>query len=564
MAALIGFTPQAQPLWTRDHLNIAPLDQLGGILFDERGVSEIDEGFTGQLAAHGPVAIQGRTLEGFATRGFAEDYYYRVHVRPNRIDLGNTMSVQTRDIEVWNAWPVSNTLTGINAINAEGMSLFGPAAPPTTFGPLESRLYVLSVTPNGPPVVNAAFHFAFELDASILRAVGRRIVGWMFAPDWSAPVIERLEWLTDVMESHAGHEQRVRLRAAPRRSLEYRLLLGSDSARVQLENRLISWQARVYGLPIWMDATASPNAISAGSVSLSVATAHRDFVAGGIVGLVHGLDAEFAQITAVTPVAIALNDPITVDWPAGTKIVPVRSARVQNDLHLSWLTDAITLAHPQFRLEDDWPIPAATEPVTYRGHPVLLTPPNWREDVEGEFGRKWRELDFLTGRRVIDDLTSITTQTRSHRWLLVGRAEIAAFRAWLAARAGKLKSFWLPSFQADLQVIAPVGGTDTFLTVDNRGYAEGPGAVVGRRDLLITTTSGNRFFRRISAATEVDAQREMVMIDGTFGATLQPHEFQRLSFMRLVRLDTDLIEIAHVTDEVAEVVLPLRSLRDDL
>lgn len=277
------------------------------------------------------------------------------------------------------------------------------------------------------------------------------------------------------------------LRAAPRRNLEYRLLLSTDAARIQLENRLISWQARVYGLPIWMDATASPNAIPDGSVSLSVATAHRDFVAGGIVGLVHGLDAEFAQVTAVTLAAIALNDPIAADWPAGTKIVPARSPRVQDDLRLSWLTDAITLARPQFRLEDEWPIPPVTEPETYRGHPMLLTPPNWREDVEGEFGRKWRELDFLTGRRVIDDLTGITTQTRSHRWLLVGRTEIATFRAWLAARAGKLKVFWLPSFQSDMQVDAPVGGIDTFLTADNRGYAEGPGSVVDCCDLLITT-----------------------------------------------------------------------------
>src|SRR5690606_26733014 len=226
--------------------------------------------------------------------------------------------------------------------------------------------------------------------------------------------------------------------------------------------------------------------------------------------------------------------------------------------------DTITASRPQFRLEDDWPITAATEPETYLGHPVLLTPPNWAEDVEGEFGRKWRELDFLTGRRVIDDLTGVSNLARTHRWLLVGRAAIAAFRSWLAARAGKLKPFWLPSFQSDLKVVAPVGGTDAFLTIENRGYAEGPVAAVGRRDLLITTTSGARFFRRITAASEIDATREMVVIDSALGTTLQPHEFQRISFLRLVRLDTDHVEIAHVTDEVAEVLLPLRSLRDDL
>src|SRR5690606_35328247 len=90
------------------------------------------------------------------------------------IDLGNTMSVQTREVEVWNAWFKPNALTDIGATQAEGMTLAGPVAPPTTFGPLESRLYALSVTPNGPPVVNTAFRFEFDLDAPVLRAIGRR------------------------------------------------------------------------------------------------------------------------------------------------------------------------------------------------------------------------------------------------------------------------------------------------------------------------------------------------------------------------------------------------------
>src|SRR5690606_41919155 len=118
------------------------------------------------------------------------------------------MSVQTCEVEVWNAWFKPNALTDIGATQAEGMTLAGPVAPPTTFGPLESRLYVLSVTPNGPPVVNAAFRLEFDLDPPILRAVGRRIVRWVLAPDWSEPDTERLEWRTDGMESPSGSEQR--------------------------------------------------------------------------------------------------------------------------------------------------------------------------------------------------------------------------------------------------------------------------------------------------------------------------------------------------------------------
>ena len=87
--------------------------------------------------------------------------------------------------------------------------------------------------------------------------------------------------------------------------------------------------------------------------------------------------------------------------------------------------------------------------------------------------------------------------------------------------------------------------------------------MVGRRDLLITTTGGARFLRRIGAASVLDAARELVTIDSALGTTLAPEAFQRISFLRLVRLDTDHVEIAHLTDEVAEAVLPLRSLREE-
>ena len=88
-------------------------------------------------------------------------------------------------------------------------------------------------------------------------------------------------------------------------------------------------------------------------------------------------------------------------------------------------------------------------------------------------------------------------------------------------------------------------------------------AAVGRRDLLITTLSGAQFYRRITAASVIDESSEMVALDSSLGTTLQPGQFRQIAFMHLVRLDTDNVEIAHITDEVAEVVLPLRSLRDD-
>lgn len=494
---------------------------------------------------------------------YFEDFYFRVHIRPDRIALGSLASEQSRSIEVWNAWLTANPLHAVNATGAEGMTLLGPAPPPTSFAANEARQYVLAVTPNGPPTVNATFTFVFGLDSGVLRATGRRIVGWAFPPNWAHPVIERLEWLTDVLESHAGFEQRIRLRTAARRGLEYRLLIGNDRDRVKLENLLLAWQARVYGLPIWTDVYVATAPIPAGSLTLTVDTSHRSFVAEGLVGLVLCTESEFAEIDEITPNSVSLKSPLERPWPAGTKILPVQPARVQNDLRITHPAAALADATVRFEFEEEWPIPAEAGAVTYRGHPVLLAPTNWTEGVDAEYGRKLIALDYLTGRRAVDDLSGITTVRRTHRWLLHGRAEISAFRRWLAARAGRLSAFWLPSGQSDLRLVAAVGASDSALTVENRGYAANVPAAVGRRDVVITTASGQRFFRRITGATELNADTESLGLDSVLGVALLPEQVRQMSFLQLVRLDADAVEIAYHTDNLAEVGLGLTSLRDD-
>jgi len=294
-----------------------------------------------------------------------------------------------------------------------------------------------------------------------------------------------------------------------------------------------------------------------------VTTANRDFAVGGLVGLVLGMESEFAEITAVLPTSLTIKSPLDTTWPIGTKILPVQPARVQNELGLTYLSDAIGQTTVRFQIEDEWLLPAATETLDYRGYPVLLTATNWTEDVDTDYARKLNELDFLTGRRAIDDLSGIGTVRRTHRWLISGRSAIAAFRSWLAARAGRLTAFWMPSFQSDLKVVSPIGAFDSAITVENRAYAANVPAVVGRRDILIATTSGSRYYRRITGATALTPSTESIAIDSVVGAALLPEQIRHVSFMKLVRLDSDAIEIAHHTDDMAEVSISIRSIRDD-
>lgn len=563
MPVLSGFSPTAFLVWTRDHLNVVALDQLGDGLYEHRKVSGIRTGQSGVLTSHVPVGSVSRLLVGIVARSFKEDFYERIHIRPNHIDLGSSMSAQTREIEVWNAWFNSNPLQAIESTKSDGMTLTGPEPIPTGFGALESRVYELSITPNGPPIIDASFLFEFVFGSAALRAIGRRIVGWVFSPDWSQPVIERLEWLTQVMESHSGREQRVRLRTGARRTLEYSQLLGSHRERVRLENLLHAWQARVFGLPLWQEVQITNQAINAGATSILVNTYSLDFEVGALVGLVKGSDSEFAEITDIQAGLLSLKSPLEKSWPAGSKLLPVKPARLQNDLKLKYHSDAIVQTRSRFQLEEEWLVTPIAEPLQYRGFPVLMTASNWAEDLDAEHSRKLVELDYLTGRRALDDLSGTGSVRRVHHWLLNGRDAIAEFRAWLAARAGKLKPFWLPSFQADLELTSPIGAFDSAITVDNRSFAANGGAGIGRQDIVIATTNGQHYLRRVTGVTALTDTTESVAIDSVLGVAILQTQIRYIAFMKLVRLDTDAVEIAHHTDQLAEVSLTLRSLKDD-
>lgn len=197
-------------------------------------------------------------------------------------------------------------------------------------------------------------------------------------------------------------------------------------------------------------------------------------------------------------------------------------------------------------------LPAATESLDYRGFPVLLTATHWTEDVETEYERKLNTLDYLTGRRAIDDLLGIATVRRTHRGLLQGRTAIAAFRSWLAARAGRLTAFWMPSFHSDLKVVSPIGAFDSPITVENRAYAANVPGAVGRRDILIVTSAGDRFYRRITGSTALTDTTESLALESAIGVPVLPEEIRQVSFLRLVRLESDAVEIAHQTDDTAE------------
>lgn len=513
-----------------------------------------------------PVAANGRVITATRLRAHVDDWYHRIHISPRQLDLGNVVSTQTTAVQVWNAYLEPRTLTAVAGL-AEGIELSGQPAAPLLFTGLQEREWQVAVTPDGSPVLDTTLAWQFDNgDEAGLRITANRIIAWAFVPDWGDGVRERLTWSTDILQSESGVEQRRALRLAPRRELEA-TVYAEGRERQLLDLSLFGWGARVWALPIWPDIQLLASGVPAGADFIACQTAGLDFRDGGLA-LLRGetaWSAETVEILDVLPTGLQLKRATQQAWAAGSRLYPARPAQLAEPPSLKRLTDRLQSLDVQFQINEacDWP--EALPATLYRGRPVLETRPDESEELTSRYQRLLRTLDSGLAIPLITDSAGRALPVLGYRWQELGRAERANYRALLYALRGRQVPVWVPTHAEDLTLVATVTDVATTLDVEHLGYTRFGQGRPGRCDIRIELYDGTTFHRRITGSTELSADVERLAIDSVLGRTITPADVLRISWMALCRLDSDTVEIDHLTDSegVAKSALVFRGVRDD-
>lgn len=489
---------------------------------------------------------------------FSDDYYHRIYLQPSRIEFGNLVIPATRTFEAWNAFLDPVTIFQLDG-DTEGLSL--GFFPPARMRGLEDIFYEVTATLDGPSFVDTllTLHFSAGGTRDLAISYGRVLVMGLLH-DWQGGFTERLEWLTDVLTMRGGSEQRVRLRADPRRSFEFDVLEYGNGG--QLDILMNVWQSRVYAVPVWTDKDWLTAAIHPGDTVLAVSTTDLDYHAGGlaIVGAAAGVS-EALEVLSLTDGTITLKRPALGNWPAGSWIAPARLGRLPAQQTVTRPTAAISQAKLRFELEDlASSAAAANSPIQYRGYDTLLLHPNRVEDVSIDYQRLVDVFDHDTGTPAVIDIPNRPFIVRRHQYLLPDRARLTAMRGWLAARAGRQVPFWVPTWERGLEVAQPFTLDATEILVQARGFATYYQAMSGRQDVAFLHNDGTWTLRRITAFEFVDGVVERMRIDAALGRACAPSDFRIVCFLELARLESDAVEFFFETDRVVRVTLPIRSI----
>lgn len=379
-------------------------------------------------------------------------------------------------------------------------------------------------------------------------------------------IIERIEWMTNVMETWSGEEQRVKLRELPRRSTEFAFNLTKhdvslfDAAIFKNIFKHNDPSALLkYTVPFWWDMQALAYEPDVNDTTIPCTTPNYAFVVGGLAVIISATrlydrkralkpdDYEAFTITEIADTYIRLAAPGLVgDWALGDYLLPAGEGILDAIITDKDLTDLGEILEGRVRLE------CSPEAINVEGTSMdifmeagYVFPVRTLNQITRIFDPMLMMHDNLTG-------TPNLYRRRSHPQLgwqvnveLRDRSEIQILRDYIDAFEGKWKPFWLPSWNYDIRPIS-LGTTEKIVA---RAYAyEAYG------DDEAKPSSFKRFFALWDGETlackeiaSVDRDGDSVEISfGTaVGEAVDVDSYELICYLYFVRMMQDGFDIHH-------------------
>ncbi|MER9623226.1 hypothetical protein NKI98_17590 [Mesorhizobium sp. M0222] len=354
---------------------------------------------------------------------------------------------------------------------------------------------------------------------------------WPFRPLIGAS--DTLESLSEVLPSYT-EEQRLALRKAPRQNPRYTVKLdpAEFSQARDFARRRAGTQVCV---PIWWEGIRLAGNVSAADTEISIDTTAGDWREGGRLIVWQSADNyALALITAVEVDSVTLLAPIGADFTTPT-IVPVRVARPVEGFSISRGKLVIDVT-ARFQVEDNVRLEGDAGYPQYQSIDVLTEPTTRVSDISENIIQAGEYQDNGFGIVSLERQREYVDYGQSIAFLDLGAAAAWRRRVWVHARNGKQKPFWLPSFNSDLKLMAPIGAADTVVTIKRAALTTG---YLGRH-VMIELKNGTRYFRQIVDAARV-GDTDQVTLNTSLGASVSASQILWFSYLSKVRLDVDAV-----------------------
>lgn len=464
---------------------------------------------------------------------FVDDFYNRIIIDPVFINTGNLVSEQFYEISVFNGYFVDKTLESIQVQTLDGLQLVGPT-PPTVYSQLETIQYQITISTDGPSSIdgNLLFDFAGTSDDLILHVTGSRIV--MLPYQAALPWQEILEWKTEVLTTNTGYEQRIRLRKQARHSVRSYYPIPREAMRAAF-NRAYGWLQRSWAVAMWADIQYI-GPINNGATSIICDTTKYDFRPNSLVCVWESYSLnQVIEITDVFPGSISLTRVMSGSFTKAY-LMPVRIGVPNGGIRR--LTDGSnTSLGIEYEFKDNTDL-NPTAPAQFLGYDIYYDETLMSSGAtEERLIARMDTVDYETGPIDYYPPWRYNRRARDSYFLNEDPEATWTFKKWLHRRAGRLRPYWLPTFENNLQLLTQgnVGSTLQCSSDDYRSMA------ADRIHLAIELTNGTWYPRTVTGSSIVNSSVINVGIDSPLN--VDASLIKQICYLGLHRLDTDRVEM---------------------
>lgn len=406
-------------------------------------------------------------------------------------------------------------------------------------------------------------------------------------PNWDTPLIERLEWRTDIIRARAGTEQRIKLRDKPRQFLEWSFLTHS-LAMQQLQSKLQARQANTWRIPLWQHMQILKTNVEANADTIPVDLVSYEFPPTGMIMLYS--DSQHYQIMDIdtvdyvnNAVKVKAETKVSQAWPAGALIIPAANGHIQDHINLSRVTADLVLGTIQVQIDDPYVPVLDSSLVLYEGKPLITAEPNRANPLQTSWSREMGMVDFETGVIKPYDLYGFSDIVATNDYLLHDRLAIGYTRGFISHLKGRWKSFLMPTFNCDLYLAANITSGATSFQINNAKFSDFVfhhiQAIAPQTTpmilLWVELKSGARAILNVvnsvesdNGSTETITINKVTLLSGNqLGQSVSsipldiiPEDIYRISFLTLNRLESDVVEFTWITPEIMAYAASTRSL----
>ena len=383
---------------------------------------------------------------------------------------------------------------------------------------------------------------------------------WAHPPNWSQGFEVTLRFLTDILQSRRGREQRIARRFEPRITVEFRSLAKrSNFTKVQRELFLELRNEIV--MPFWPDRRYL--SASASGTTVQVTEARPWMKAGALLCICQDGQGEAKTIASRSGTTITLETALDGSWDAGASVLEGLPGRMDQKTtqrgHTSEVNEITVAFEVTPGAEPDY-TPAAAG-LTLDGLEVFTFPANWaaapRIEVE-DVGRT--VIDYEDGVQEVFHPFDFPTVLRRVQLLRNGFDAVREVEDFFRRHRGRQRAFYFPNVQRDLRATGGITSGAKTLTVEDSEVAAYLNGNTVHRALALKTPDG-WLYNQIESAVAGSGTTILTMRDN-WTETVSLSAIGRIAFLNVSNFASDAFSMEWRSDNVATTVVTLSTLED--